>query len=149
MQDINTIDPQWFAVIVSIISLAITFSLALKVFRLTQETQPTYQCDTQFFEIQKLLLSDADLHDFYKLDPVMANLWSTFTPADKKMYIFCETYYFHLAFVYREYKEKRIPENYWNIVNNFIIKLKKYSPMFMQVHSNERLAFEKEFGEPA
>ena len=147
MPNITTIDPEWIAVFISLISLAVSAYLTVKVFRLTQAAQPTYECDSQFFEIQKLLLSDSDLHDFYNLDPVMSSLWSTFNPADKKMYIFCETYYFHLAFVYREYKEKRISESYWQLIKTFVIKLKKHCPMFMRVHANERLVFEKEFGE--
>jgi hypothetical protein len=82
---------------------------------MTHAAHSTYQCDSQFLEIEKLFISDPRLYRFYRLSPEMTAYWDKLDEDDKRIYILAEIHYFHLAFAHREHEANRIPLDHWKI----------------------------------
>jgi len=97
-------------------------------------------------ELEKTLLSDEKLHNFYAIGPKEEKeSWNKMTPDEKRMWIFCEMNYFHFAFVYTQHKQRLVSKEYWSIYDRWLKKLLKYSPIFRDVHKYSSQYFESEF----
>lgn len=145
-------DPAWCALIVSVltliasvVALIVTANLMWRTFRMAHESHPTYSCDSQFLEIEKVFLSDPRLFPFYRLGPEFTVFWDQLSEDEKRLYILTEMHYFHLAFAHREYKAGRVKPDYWKIYENWLRTLVQFSPMFLEVHRHEKNNFEEEF----
>lgn len=138
--------PGWYALIISGLALLVTSALTRRTIKLTHAAHSTYQCDSQFLEIEKLFISNPRLYDFYRLGPEMTQYWSGLSEDDKRLYIFTEIHYFHLAFAHREYEAGRVTVDYWKIYQNWLDTLIQHSPMFLEVHKREWRNFENAFG---
>jgi len=138
-------NPGWYAAVVSFVGAAITALLTLRIIKLTHAAHSTYQCDSQFLEIEKLFISNPKLYEFYNLGPEMRKYWGSLNEDQKRLYILTEIHYFHLAFAHREFMANRIPEEYWKVYKNWLETLIRYAPMFLEVHKREGRNFENEF----
>ncbi len=136
--------PEWYGPIIAFLALLGATAGTLITRKLTRP-HFTYQCDSQFLEIQKLFISDPRLYDFYRLGPEMTTYWSGLSKDEKRLYLFTEIHYFHLAFAYREYKAGRVKKDYWKLYEHWLETLIQHSPMFRQVHKLERWNFENAF----
>ncbi|HEV7122055.1 MAG TPA: hypothetical protein VGN24_01345 [Rhodanobacter sp.] len=141
------LNPAWYALSISVTALIVSGSFSWRIFKLTHAMHSTYQCDSQFLEIEKLFISEPQLYSFYRLGPAMTAYWDGLSEQEKRLYIFTEIHYFHLAFAYREYRAKRVPIDYWRIYQNWLNTLVNHCPMFMEIHKREGGNFEKEFAE--
>lgn len=110
------------------------------------KVQAAYQCDALFMEIEKILISDPHLYEFYEIgEKYERDFWSGLSEDQKKMYVFCEMNYFHFAYVYREFLAHRVPESYWKVYEYWVSKLIKYSDLFNKVHDYSKEGFGPEF----
>jgi len=132
--------------VLDVVILVMQVLITLLIFRWEGSRTSTYECDALWLDIAKTLLSEPRLWDFYGLGPEEERKgWQRMSDDDKRMYIFCEMNYYHLAFVYREYLQKRVSKAYWNIHKPWLRKLIQYSPMFREVHQGCRMDYEPEF----
>jgi len=114
----------------------------------SRQTGSTYECDRLYLEIAKTLLNDEKLYDFYSIGPEEERKsWNDLSQGQKRMWIFNEMYYFHFAFVYREYRRGSVSKEYWNVYDVWLKKLLRYSPIFREVHKFSKEYFEPEFKE--
>lgn len=138
-------EPGWYALIISITALLVSSFFTWRTFKMTHAAHSTYQCDSQFLEIEKLFISDPRLYPFYRLGPEMTAYWDKLSDDEKRRYILTEIHYFHLAFAHREYEAGRISPDYWQIYKNWLNTLVNYCPMFLEVHKREGGNFEDAF----
>jgi len=139
------LQPAWYALAVAVASILVSAALTLTMIRFTHRAHSTYQCDAQFMEIEKVFMADPRLYEFYQLGPEMTAYWSGLSENEKRLYILTEMHYFHLAFVYREYKAKRVELWYWKLCEHWLDRLVAFSPMFREVYRREGANFEDEF----
>jgi len=139
------LEPGWYALIISLVALVITTLFTWRTFKMTHAAHSTYQCDSQFLEIEKLFISDPRLYPFYRLGPRMTEYWDRLSEDDKRLYILTEMHYFHLAFAHREYMSGRVKADYWHIYENWLETLVDHCPMFLEVHKHEGKNFEDKF----
>ncbi len=126
--------------------LGLTVILSQRYRRKVSMVGSTYECDRLYMETLKLLLQNEDLYSFYAVGPKEeVEGWEKLSSDEKRMWIFSEMNYFNFAFVYREYLRGSVTKGYWEIYENWLIKLLKYSPLFRDVHLYSREHFEDVF----
>jgi len=137
-----TISPQILTVLILLFAAWITYF----TWKRSKQIGSTYECDRLFMEIEKTLLNDEKLYDFYAIGPKEEkDSWNNMKPDEKRMWIFCEMNYFHFAFVYAQRKRELVSKEYWSIYDRWLKKLLKYSPIFRDVHKYSSQYFEPEF----
>ena len=129
-----------------VLILLIQVVISVKLFSGASRTKSTYECDRLFMEIEKTLISDPRLWELYEgVTPDEKKAWRERSEDSKRLYILCEMNYFLFAFVHRESLAGRATKSYWGIYENWLRKLLRCSPIFREVHENEREFFEPKF----
>ena len=125
------------------VQIIVSALLAWFVLQLNQNLISTLESDKIFFEIEKILLSDPQLYEFYNTP--YGRLWNSLKNEDKKLYIFNEINFFVFALVYRELRHKRISRSYWKLWERWLVDLIRKSSAFRDVCRYSSRHFEPEF----
>jgi hypothetical protein len=102
----------------------------------------TYQCDSLYLEMTKLMIEHEDLANFYA---GTVEGWEKMTPPQRRMYLLVELNYFHFAFVYREFQLGRVDPNYWKLYDDWLTQLLQCNETILRVHRADAGLFETEF----
>jgi hypothetical protein len=102
----------------------------------------TYQCDSLYLEMTKLMIEHDDLADFYA---GTVEGWEKMTAPQRRMYLLVELNYFHFAFVYREFKLGRVDPSYWQLYDDWLTQLLQRNETILKVHRADAGFFETEF----
>ena len=139
-------DIQTILILLQTITLIITVILTYVIFKISIRIGSITESDKIFMEIEKILLNDKNLHEFYNVgDKNYTEFWQKCNDKERRLYIFCEMNYFLFAAVYREHKRRVLKTEYWDIYKNWLLKLLRDQDMFLIVYLFERNHFESEF----
>lgn len=117
--------------------------IAQRVYKSVHLPRATQECDTQYIAIQRILLDQTDLHGFYGTMSCYRS-WSSWQPDRQKMYLFLELQFLHIAFVYREWKSRRVSGEYWNNYEQWLQNL-LLNEDFRIICDTENRIMEKDF----
>jgi hypothetical protein len=106
------------------------------------EQDSTYECDSLYLEITKLMFEHDELTDFYT---GTVDGWEQMTLPQRRMYLLVELNYFHFAFVHREFLLKRVEPSYWKLYGDWLTQLIKCNETILKVHKANAGLFETEF----
>jgi micrococcal nuclease len=138
-------------VFILIIGLA-SVGFAFRTMHMNQQAQlhsAFLESEKEFYELNKIMLKDADLRQYYKMgDPYLQSK----TDNILKQYIFYELYYGHFCRTFvtlhsRYFKfNKKFREKYWQLYQNMLNYLLD-DEVFLEVHkwAKETQTFEQEF----
>ncbi|MBN2602597.1 MAG: hypothetical protein JXA91_00500 [Candidatus Thermoplasmatota archaeon] len=139
-------DMQTILILLQTIILIITAILTYVIFKISIRIGSITESDKIFMEIEKILLKDKNLHEFYNVgDKNYTDFWQKCNDKERRLYIFCEMNYFLFAAVYREHKRRVLKKDYWEIYKNWLLKLLRDQDMFLILYLFERDHFELEF----
>ncbi len=122
-----------------VVTLIVQVWFATTQFSARNKQDSTYQCDSLYFQMTKLMIEHENLSDFYT---GTVDGWESMTFSQRKMYLLAELNYFHFAFVHREFLQGRVSKEYWQLYERWMNMLLKTNKTFCQVREANSALFE-------
>ncbi len=120
--------------------------VAVYVARLTLNRDSLYEANRQYLDLAKLMIEKECLLEFYRAGTEEhKKYWDSLTVDQRKLYVFCEMYYCHFAYVASERAAGRISLEEWQLWDEYLSRLLRDEnfTMFREVIKRERENFEE------